>query len=102
MIKDDDRSVPSVNLALPPVGWQRTLAHAAQRTTVCAWEKTVVIAKQPSKSVQSECLVRTWALYIHEVGIGRLHQPLELVAALFVLMRRVKEIDGESLISDDT
>lgn len=41
------KDVPSVNLALPPVGWQRTLPHAAQRTTVCACEKTVVMAKQP-------------------------------------------------------
>lgn len=26
--------VPSVNLALPPVGWQRTVAHEPQVTTV--------------------------------------------------------------------
>lgn len=26
---------PSVNLALPPVGWQRTVEQPAQRTTVC-------------------------------------------------------------------
>ena len=41
------KDVPSVSLALPPVGWQRTLVHALQRTTVCACENTVVIAKQP-------------------------------------------------------
>ena len=39
--------IPSVSLALPPVGWQRTLPHAAQSTTVCACEKTVVMAKHP-------------------------------------------------------
>jgi len=38
---------PSVSLALPPVGWQRTVEQPAQITTVCACEKTVVIVKQP-------------------------------------------------------
>lgn len=38
---------PSVSLAFPPVGWQRTVEQPAQITTVCAWEKTVVIVKQP-------------------------------------------------------
>ena len=32
---------------MPPVGWQRTWEHPAQTTTVWAWEKTVVIVKQP-------------------------------------------------------
>lgn len=27
---------PSVSLAFPPVGWQRTCEHPAQTTTVCA------------------------------------------------------------------
>ena len=49
-----DANAPSVSLAFPPVGWQRTLPHAAQRTTVCACEKTVVIAKQPS--VEGYCM----------------------------------------------
>jgi len=34
---------PSVSFALPPVGWHNTVAQAAQNTTVCAWEKTVVL-----------------------------------------------------------
>jgi hypothetical protein len=38
---------PSVKRALPPVGWQRTWEQPAQTTTVCAWEKTVVMVKQP-------------------------------------------------------
>jgi hypothetical protein len=38
---------PSVSLALPPVGWQRTVVHPWQITTVWAWEKTVVMVKQP-------------------------------------------------------
>ena len=38
---------PSVNLALPPVGWHNTVEHPPQITTVCACEKTVVIVKQP-------------------------------------------------------
>lgn len=36
-----------MSLAFPPVGWQRTVEQPAQMTTVCAWEKTVVIVKQP-------------------------------------------------------
>jgi len=39
--------LPSVNLAFPPVGWHSTLAQAPHSTTVCACEKTVVMAKQP-------------------------------------------------------
>lgn len=38
---------PSVNRALPPVGWHRTWEQPAQTTTVWAWEKTVVMVKQP-------------------------------------------------------
>src|SRR5436190_8451295 len=38
---------PSVSLALPPVGWHRTVEQPAQMTTVWACEKTVVIVKQP-------------------------------------------------------
>ena len=38
---------PSVSLALPPVGWARTCEHEAHMTTLCACEKTVVMAKQP-------------------------------------------------------
>lgn len=36
-----------MSLALPPVGWHRTVEQPAQMTTVCACEKTVVIVKQP-------------------------------------------------------
>src|SRR3954470_1821719 len=38
---------PSVSLALPPVGWQRTVVQPWQMTTVWACEKTVVMVKQP-------------------------------------------------------
>lgn len=38
---------PSVKRALPPVGWQRTVEHPAQMTTVWAWLKTVVMVKHP-------------------------------------------------------
>ena len=33
--------------ALPPVGWHSTVEQLPQRTTVCAWLKTVVMLKQP-------------------------------------------------------
>jgi len=38
---------PSVKRALPPVGWHKTVEQDAQKTTVAAWLKTVVIWKQP-------------------------------------------------------
>jgi len=38
---------PSVSLAFPPVGWHSTCEQPAQTTTVWAWEKTVVMVKQP-------------------------------------------------------
>lgn len=37
-----DGDLPSVSLALPPVGWHRTVAHEPHWTTVEAWEKTVL------------------------------------------------------------
>jgi len=38
---------PSVRRALPPVGWHKTVEHDPQMTTVCAWENTIVMLKQP-------------------------------------------------------
>lgn len=46
-------NVPSVSLAFPPVGWHNTLVHEGQTTTVCACEKTVVMAKQPVKNEEN-------------------------------------------------
>jgi hypothetical protein len=34
---------PSVNLALPPVGWHKIVEQPAHTTTLWAWLKTVVI-----------------------------------------------------------
>jgi len=45
---------PSVSLALPPVGWQSTLVHDVQTTTVCACEKTVVMLKHPRKKNEED------------------------------------------------
>lgn len=42
-----DRHSPSVKRAFPPVGWHRTVEHEPHRTTDDAWEKTVVMLKQP-------------------------------------------------------
>jgi hypothetical protein len=41
------------------------------------------------------CGAPTRALHVHEVGVGRLHKPLELVAALLRLLRGVKKILSE-------
>jgi len=49
-----DGNAPSVSLAFPPVGWHSTLVHEGQTTTVCACEKTVVIAKQPKQQQQKK------------------------------------------------
>lgn len=97
---------PSVNRALPPVGWQSTVVHDPQITTVSACEKTVVMAKHPvtnersrspSESQYRARRQRTWALDVHEVGVGALHKALELVLLFLVLGRGVEEVDGESL-----
>lgn len=37
------------------------------------------------------------ALDVHEVRVGRLHEPLELVRALLRLRERVEQVDGERL-----
>jgi hypothetical protein len=72
-------------------------------TTVCAWENTVVMAKQPSGLGQSAFIHRwatnghTRALDVHKVRVGRLHKSLELVLLLLVFGRGVKEINCESL-----
>lgn len=39
--------LPSVNLALPPVGVHKTVEQLSQVTAVCACEKTVVMFKHP-------------------------------------------------------
>jgi len=36
------------------------------------------------------------ALDIHEIRVGRLHEPFEFVLSLLILWRRVEEVDGES------
>lgn len=40
---------PSVRRARPPVGWQRTLEHEEQTTTVEACENTVVLRKRKTQ-----------------------------------------------------
>jgi hypothetical protein len=98
-----------VSLALPPVGWQRTVEQPAQTTTVWAWEKTVVMVKQPGHltSMKKERGAGT-SCYCHSQ-----HQPstpgpgpwwicisisyLKLVLASLSLRRRVEEVDRENL-----
>ncbi|RWW40425.1 hypothetical protein BHE74_00054164 [Ensete ventricosum] len=41
---------PSVSLARPPVGWQRTVWQFPQTTTVCEWLNTVVLQIRTSKA----------------------------------------------------
>ena len=48
------KNSPSVRRALPPVGWQRTVEQEPQRTTVWAWEKTVVMLKQPASTANGQ------------------------------------------------
>jgi len=37
----------------------------------------------------------SWALYVHEIRVGRLYETLQLVLLGLGLRRRVEEIDGE-------
>lgn len=75
-------------------------------TTVSACEKTVVMAKHPKYFVLANhrsnfpliiWLPLTWALDVHEVGVGGLYKALELVLLFLVLRRGIEEINGESL-----
>ena len=72
---------PSVNLALPPVGWQSTWEQPAQTTTDCAWEKTVVMVKQPGHltSMKNErgAGTRVWYRSVDSssVELGAGHEP---------------------------
>lgn len=92
MIVQLKQDSPSVNLALPPVGWHRTVAQDPHWTTVEAWEKTVLWV-----SIQFFCiytssslttapqylrdLETSWALDIHEERVGLGHNLLELVGS---------------------
>lgn len=92
--------------ALPPVGWQRTVEQPAQMTTVWAWEKTVVMVKQPGHltSMKNErgagtrfcgvCQILVFRDAVKLFG-GLLY--LELVLASLSGWGRVEEIDGENL-----
>lgn len=96
---------PSVRRALPPVGWQRTVEHPAQITTVCACEKTVVIVKQPGHltSMKNDLGPGTrvceyiLAARIDALGIARTY--LELVLASLSGWGRVQEVDSENLMA---
>ena len=106
--KKKPENSPSVNRALPPVGWHKTVAQELHMTTVWACEKTVVMAKHPNLGFIGINLQRylprlelTRALDIHEIRVGRLYKSLELVLPLLVLMRGVKEINCESLQGTD-
>lgn len=66
---------PSVRRALPPVGWQRTVAQEPQMTTVWACEKTVVMLKQPGHftSIKNERGAGT-----RVYGLGNIRQILDM------------------------
>ncbi|KNG80213.1 hypothetical protein ANOM_010970 [Aspergillus nomiae NRRL 13137] len=102
---------PSVRRALPPVGWQRTVEQPAQTTTVWAWEKTVVMVKQPGHltSMKKERGAGTSCYNVGRVPVSHPNPPtlsvprigvlsyLELVLAGLGLRRRVEKVDRENL-----
>lgn len=99
---------PSVSLAFPPVGWQRTVEQPAQMTTVCAWEKTVVMVKQPGHLTSMKkdlgAGTRFWTLKsvfkvrsISKSCAGSCDAYLQLVAASLSGRGWVEEINGENL-----
>lgn len=47
--------------------------------------------------VREDCAdgVATWTLYIHEITVGVLHQPLQLVCPSLLLGRRVEKVNGQ-------
>ena len=58
-------------LALPPVGWQRTVEQPAQTTTVWAWLKTVVILKTIKISFLVEKVLWVFRLPILPMDTGQ-------------------------------
>ncbi len=100
---------PSVSLALPPVGWQRTVVQPWQMTTVWAWEKTVVMVKQPghltSMKKDRGAGTRVCRVSAHrrtddtasQTPRGFVESYLELVLAGLSGRAGVEEINGENL-----
>ena len=98
--------------ALPPVGWHRTMLQDAQVTTVCAWLNTVVLheahrasnvsapathtragAAQSKQEMRGVHVEAARALHIHEEGVGRRHEALQLVATELELLRRMQQVN---------
>lgn len=97
---------PSVNRALPPVGWQSTVVHPWQMTTVWAWEKTVVMVKQPghltSMKKDRGAGTRVWRDNIVRDVVDRRVRCMVLSYLELVLLglggrRGVEKINGENL-----
>lgn len=101
---------PSVSLALPPVGWHRTVVQPWQMTTVWAWEKTVVMTKQPGhltsmkkdRGAGTRVCVEKEMLGANSSGSGssiacRDASYLELVLLGLSGGGRVQKINGENL-----
>ncbi len=113
---------PSVSRARPPVGWHSTAEQPLHSTTVWLWLNTVVMLKQPcspeaggsvriarctprkraparsgglaarSRRLRGGAAPACLALDVHEEGVGRLHEALQLVLALLVVRRRVQQV----------
>lgn len=100
---------PSVRRAFPPVGWQRTVEHPAQMTTVWAWEKTVVMVKHPGHLTSmkkdlgagtrfySTSQFMTFSTDIKQPKLRYGLSYLELVAASLSGWGWSEKIDGENL-----
>lgn len=98
---------PSVSLAFPPVGWHRTVEQPAQMTTVCAWEKTVVMVKQPGhltsmkKDLGAGTRFWVWSQFRRlnpsKSFAGGCDAYLQLVAASLSGWGWVEEVNGENL-----
>ncbi len=58
---------PSVSLALPPVGWHKTVLQFPHSTTVCAWLKTVVLPNKRNQSVRIPDQGRKCTNLTHEI-----------------------------------
>ena len=72
---------PSVSIAFPPIGWQRTIEQP---------NYDLCMAKDSGDFKAS------WAFHIHEIQIGALHQALLPVFPLFHFWRGMKVILCES------
>lgn len=90
---------PSVNRHFPPVGWHNTVLQLPHNTTVCAWEKTVVMLKQPGHFTSWWVNSVLLGCVYHEVRVWALDKSFKFMFPCLRGRRRIEEILHKNLLS---